>query len=116
MFDTIAYTCYPVQDMERAVDFYRNVLGLKILFRGKEWSEFEIGGQRLALHKAASPCTTGGGAVVSLQAKPIEDTMEQLKKRGVRFVAELQVFPYGKLAAFLDSEENRIGLYEPPTR
>jgi len=114
MFQKIAYTCYPVRDMDRAVDFYRNVLELKPLFTGEEWSEFEIGGQRLALRKITSPPATV--ATVSLEATPIENTIEKLKNRGVRLAQDVQAFPYGKLASFLDSEENLVGLYEPPVK
>lgn len=116
MFQKIAYTYYCVQDMDRAVDFYRNVLGLNLLFKGEEWSEFEIGGQRVALHKSASSPSTPGGAVVCFEARPIEDAIEKLTDQGVRFVQELQVFPYGKSAAFLDPQGNLIGLYEPPPK
>ena len=116
MFKKIAYISYSVQDMERAVKFYGGVLGLKLSFKGEVWSEFEIGGQRIALHKTHSPLPKAGGAVVSFEAKPIEDAMEKLKSRGVRFVDDLRVFPYGKLAVFLDSEGNLVGLYESPSQ
>lgn len=98
--------------MDRAVEFYQNVLGLKLLFKRQDWSEFEIDGQRIALHKTENKAT--GGAVISFQAEPIEETIKNLKNRGVRFVGELQVFPYGKLASFLDPDDNLIGLYQPP--
>ena len=112
MFQKIAYTCYPVRDMDRAVSFYRDVLGLRPLFTCEEWSEFDIGGQRLALHKVSAnpPEIT---AAVSLEAIPIEEVIEKLKDKGVRLAQDIQVFPYGKLASFLDSEGNLVGLYEP---
>jgi predicted enzyme related to lactoylglutathione lyase len=116
MFRKIAYTHYPVKNMNRAADFYQNVLGMRPLFRGDEWSEFEIGGQRIALHHDPADAYGIGGAVVSLEAYPIEPVIERLKKLGVRFVRELQILPYGKLAAFLDSEGNQLGLYEPPAK
>jgi len=114
MFQKIAYTCYPVRDMGRAVDFYRDVLGLQPLFTGDEWSEFEIGGQRLALHKTPASSLVLEMAVVSLEARPIEQAVEKLKRRGVRLARDVQTLAYGKRASFLDSEGNLIGLYEPP--
>ena len=116
MFQKIAFTHYPVKNMDRAVEFYQNVLGMRLLFKGAEWSEFEIGGQRIALRHNPETLPATGGAVVSLEARPIEPAIEQLKNQGVRFVRELQIFPYGKLAGFLDSEDNLIGLYEPPQK
>lgn len=112
MIKKIAFTYYCTSDMDKAVEFYQNVLGLKLLFKRQDWSEFEIDGQRIALHKTENTAT--GGAVISFHTEPIEETIKNLKNRGVRFVGELQVFPYGKLASFLDPDDNLIGLYQPP--
>ena len=51
MIGKIAFTHYSITDMERSVDFYKNVLGLSLLFKMDEWTEFAIGAQRLAIHK-----------------------------------------------------------------
>ena len=98
--------------MDRALGFYRDILGLNPMFIGEEWSEFKIGEQRLALHKAPkSPAIIT--AAISLEAIPIEEFIEKLKGKGVGLKQDIQVFPYGKLASFLDSEGNVVGLYEP---
>ena len=116
MIKKIAFSYYSVSDMDRAADFYQNVLGLKLLFKKEDWSEFELDGQRIALHKTENPGPTSGGAVISFQAEPIEELIKTLKLKGVRFVDDLQVFPYGKLAGFLDPDNNLIGLYQPPEK
>lgn len=118
MIDKIAFTHYSITDMDRSVDFYKNILGLNLLFRRDEWTEFSIGGQRFALHKVDSVAQPkdAGGAIVSLEAKQIKNTIAFLKERGVRFVQDLQEFPYGKMAVFLDPDNNMVGLYEAPKR
>lgn len=116
MVEDIAFSYYCVTDMDRAVQFYEKTLGLSVLFKGEEWSELQINGYRIALHKTDEPKIRKGGAVISLLAKPIENVILDLKSQGVRFVQELQVFQYGKLAEFLDSEGNIVGLYEPPSK
>ncbi len=118
MIDKIAFTHYSITDMDRSVDFYKNILGLNLLFRRDEWAEFSVGGQRFALHKVDSVAQTkdAGGAIVSLEAKQIKNTITFLKERGVRFAQDLQEFPYGKMAVFLDPDNNRVGLYEAPKR
>ena len=116
MINKIAFSYYSVSNMDRAADFYQNVLGLKLLFKKDDWSEFEVNGQRIALHKTENKIQTSGGAVISFQAEPIEAVIKTLKNQGVRFVDDLQVFPYGKLAAFLDPDDNIIGLYQPPEK
>jgi predicted enzyme related to lactoylglutathione lyase len=116
MVKDIAFTYYCVENMDRAVQFYEKTLGLSVLFRGEDWSEFQTNERRIALFKTNGPILSQGGAVVSFLADPIESAVEDLKSQGVQFVKELQVFPYGKLAEFLDSEGNVLGLYEPPPK
>ncbi len=116
MVKDIAFSYYCVANMDRAVKFYEKTLGLSALFKGEDWSEFKIHERRIALYKTNEPITNRGGAVISFLATPIENAIEDLKSQGVCFVKELQVFQYGKLAEFLDSEGNILGLYEPPTK
>jgi catechol 2,3-dioxygenase-like lactoylglutathione lyase family enzyme len=42
-----------VSDMDAAVAFYRDALGLKLHFQSPFWSEFETGETKLALHPAS---------------------------------------------------------------
>lgn len=118
MIDKIAFTHYSITQMDRSVDFYQNILGLKLLFKMDEWTEFAVGTQRLALHKVDSVAQPkdAGGAIVSLEVKQITNTIAYLKERGVRFVQEMQEFPFGKMAVFFDPDNNMVGLYEPPKR
>ena len=116
LFDKIAFTHYATKNLERSVEFYREVLGLDLLLQTAEWAEFDIGGQRFAVHqlKPSEPFQAVRPAVVSLQARSIENIIETLKNKGVRFTQELQTQPYGKMATFADPDGNLLGLYEPP--
>ena len=42
-----------VADMDKAVKFYRDVLGLRVKFESPGWSEFVTGETTLALHPAS---------------------------------------------------------------
>jgi predicted enzyme related to lactoylglutathione lyase len=116
MIQEIAYFWVPVKDMDRAVEFYHQLLGLKLLFKREDWSEFDLDGQRLALRKVSALSVPGDSAVpgISLLARPIEQVIATLKQKGVQFTEELEVYPYGKLASFRDPDGNILGLYEPP--
>ena len=50
----IAFITYPVFDLDRAVEFYQKVLGIKPLFHRKDWAEFKLEGQRFALQQVKS--------------------------------------------------------------
>jgi len=51
---------------------------------------------------------------ISFLAQPIEQVIADLSGKGVYFAEGLKVYPYGKLASFLDPDGNILGLYEPP--
>ena len=48
-----------VADMDRAVKFYRDVVGLPLKFQSLEWSEFATGAVTLALHPASEKNPAG---------------------------------------------------------
>ena len=49
----LTYVIKFVKDMEIAVRFHRDVLGLPLRFQSSEWSEFSTGAATLALHRAS---------------------------------------------------------------
>lgn len=114
MINKIAYHWVPTTDMDRAVEFYRDLLGFKLLFKREDWSEFDIGGQRLALCKVDTLHTNRTSPGISFMAQPIEPVMDTLSSKGVTFIEALKVYPYGKLVHFQDLDGNILGLYEPP--
>ena len=116
MLKNIAFSYYSVANMDRAIKFYETTLSLSPVFKGPNWSEFQINGHRIALYKNSKPIINRGGAIIYFLANPIEKTIGDLKSKGVQFIKELKIFHYGKLAEFLDSEGNILGLYEPPAK
>ncbi len=121
MFEKIAFVHYCTQDLDRALKFYRDVLGLQLRVQNDEWIEFDVGGQRLALRQVDSmpslpESANPAGAMVWLEAKPIEQAIIKLKENNAKFINDLESFSYGKMATFADPDGNPIGLYEPPEK
>jgi catechol 2,3-dioxygenase-like lactoylglutathione lyase family enzyme len=48
----LSYAIKYVEDMDRAIAFHRDVLGLELKFQSPFWSEFATGDTTLALHPA----------------------------------------------------------------
>jgi lactoylglutathione lyase len=121
VFQKIAFIHYCTENLERAIRFYRDILGLQVLVQNEEWIEFAIGDQRLALRQVNSmpPNPEGpnpNGAMVWMLAQPIEKSISQLKENNINIINELSVFSYGKTATFADPDGNLLGLYEPPSK
>ena len=112
----IAFITYPACDLDRAVEFYQKVLGIKPLFHRKDWAEFKLEGQRFALQKVKSSKTEHTGAILYFMAQPIADNIKRLKDMGAKSLGSMEIHSYGKLARFKDPEGNIFGLYEPPVK
>lgn len=102
------------RDLERAVAFYRDTLGMRHLFTtNDQMAFFDCDDTRLLL-------TTLGpegaqSSIVYFQVEDIEGTSEALQKRGVVFQAAPHVVARMPdcevwMAFFADSEGNTVGL------
>ncbi len=82
---------YWTSDMDRAVAFYRDVVGLSLSRReGDNWAEFEAGDARFSLHLVVEghPATPGGGSAGGTAVFEVDDLDEarrSLEARGVSF-------------------------------
>ena len=106
----------PVEDTDRAVEFYENTLGLSQVKRDGDWAEYEVEGMRIGLN-GREPAGAGadGGPVLTFEpGEGIEAAVEDLKSRGVEFPGGISDHDWGRVATFKDSEGNELQLYESP--
>ncbi len=116
MASGVAAVWVPVSDMERAVAFYRDTLGLTVKDQSDDWSEIDAGGLMIGLNgRESASGSSDGGAVVSFQPDgSIEDEVAELKRRGADIQGAISEHPWGKIIPFKDSEGNDLQLYSPP--
>ncbi len=75
-----------VRDMERAVAFYRDTLGLPFLFQaGPRLAFFDCGGVRLMLSPPETPEFDHASSILYFRVQDIHGAHEQLVERGVQF-------------------------------
>jgi predicted enzyme related to lactoylglutathione lyase len=115
MISGIATIWLPVTDMQRAVTFYQDALGLDVLDHDGDWSEVTAGDQRIGLNASESPAGDGG-AVIAFSVDDLDATVAQLTERGVRFADAVSEHPWGRVAPFRDPDGNDLQLYAPPTK
>ena len=103
---------YWVRDMDAAVAFYRDVVGLRLRRRdGDEWTEFEAPPVTLALHGSKEE-TPGSGTVV-FRVDDLDGARWALEHRGAVFdeyVGEVEGF--ARFATFRDPDGNPIQIIE----
>ena len=108
-----------VHDVDRAVDFYRDALGLTFLFAAPpRLAFFDCGGVRLML-STPEPEFDHPGSVVYFAVDDIQHAHETLTSRGVTFktvphkiatLADREIW----LADFGDTEGNTLALMSEP--
>lgn len=106
---------YWTRDMDAAVAFYRDVLGLELLRRdGPSWAEFEVGPVRLALHGAVEgrPVRAGGATAV-FAVDDLDAARAALEARGVEFLEHVgEVEGFARFASFPDPDGNTVQIIE----
>ena len=80
----IGQIAYTVSDVPSSVAFYRDAVGLKLLFEAPPGlAFFDCGGVRLMLSKPEGDFKPGSSAVIYFRVTGIESAHQVLKQRGV---------------------------------
>ncbi|CEG58647.1 VOC family protein [Legionella fallonii] len=117
MLKKVAFTMYPVEDMERAKNFYKNNLGLtpSTLAVNGAWVEYDLpqGGcfAITTLAQGVKPSAVAGGSI-AFEVDDLDVLTADLKKNGVHFKLDTFSSPVCRMAVILDSEGNSITLHE----
>lgn len=103
-----------VKDVSRAIGFYRETLGLTMLFETGGLAFFDCGGVRLMLSRAEQE-ELKHPSVIYYRVADIHASTAALKAKGVRFEDEPHVIAKMPdhdlwLVAFRDSEDNLLAL------
>ena len=105
-----------VQDLDRAIAFYRDILGMTFLFQAPpNMAFFDCGGIRLMLGIADRPDLNHPASIIYYKVEDIERIYEVFNSRGVEFIVKPHlVAPMPTydlwLADFKDSEGNILAL------
>ena len=115
MITGVHSTFYWTSDMDAAVAFYKDVLGLDMSARyGEDWSEFKLAGTTVALHGTRGAAPPHAGATVVFEVDDLDRTMGTLRERGVEFAGQvIEVPETGRFATFHDPAGNVVQLFQP---
>ena len=103
MSTRLTYVIKFVRDMDEAIRFHGEKLGLKLRFRSPEWTEFETGATTLALH-LASPENPAGTCQLGFGVPGIEAFYAKARAEGVEFTRPPTELHGQKIAKFRDCD------------
>ena len=100
----LRYVIKFVADMDKALKFHRDVLGLTLKCESPGWSEFATGETTLALHPA-SERNPAGKVELGFTVADVEAFYRDMSAKGVAFSMPPKKQDFGGvLAQFVDSE------------
>jgi methylmalonyl-CoA/ethylmalonyl-CoA epimerase len=107
----IGQIAFAVADVDRAEAFYRDVLGLRHLYRYGDLTFFDCSGVRLMLEKASDPNNVSRGSPLYFICHDIALAVAELMARGVKFDG-----PEGKphLIARMPDHDLWMAFFEDP--
>ena len=105
----LAYAIHFVADIDRAVAFYRDTLGLPLKFSSPGWSEFATGETTLALHPASAE-NPDGSTHLGFGTPDVHAFHRTQTAAGVRFTRVPEPLHGVTLAEFVDSEGARCSV------
>ena len=115
MIRGVKFTSIPVTDQTRALAFYTEKLGFRLLTdqpfsEEQRWIELGISGTetRIVLFQFSDDFKPGGQMNVTFWSDDVEGTVRHLKTKGVTITMEPQHAEWGTAAGFQDLDGNRF--------
>jgi len=114
MIKDMAFVAYSVQDVPRAVAFYRDTVGLKPSTSdfGEHWFEFEVGGTTFGIGNGESiGIKPGSQFSAAFEVDDVKAVRERLKADGVE-ITEIFESPVCWSCFATDPDGNRFALHQ----
>ena len=113
--NNLAFVGIPVTDIKRAREFYEGVLGLAIAeeMMDGNWIEYAVGDNTVAIaNVGAQWMPSEQGTSAALEVENFEQTVNELRRRGVRFAAEPFETPCCHMAVVQDPDGNKLIIHK----
>lgn len=100
-----------VSNMDAAIEFYHNLLGLEVLARyGNHYAELKTPEMIIGLHPASKPVEPGYSMSIGFGVTDFDGAVKELEAKGV--LVSVQAEEWIRLANFADGDGNRLYLAE----
>jgi predicted enzyme related to lactoylglutathione lyase len=113
--NNLAFIGIPVTDIKRAREFYQGVLGLAVAkeMMGGNWIEYAVGDYTVAIaNVGAQWMPSDQGTSAALEVENFEQTINELRRQGVRFAAEPFETPCCHMAVVQDPDGNKLIIHK----
>ena len=113
--NNLAFIGIPVTEIKRARKFYQDVLGLAVAeeMMDGNWIEYAVGDNTLDIANVGVQWTPSDqGTSAALEVENFEQTINELRRQGVRFAAEPFETPCCHMAVVQDPDGNKLIIHK----
>ena len=116
MFNKLYAACLLVDDFDKSLDFYKNILGLTVNSQEKGFVNFKLGETELAVFQKDEATAMfpkkymgkGGGISLAFQVADVEKTCKDLQVKGVKIFEGPKVTAWGQTVAYFQDPDKNI--------
>ena len=116
MFKKMFANCLLVNDFDKSLAFYRDILGLELNTQEGKFANFKVENIELAIMQKentkelvpAEYLNNGGSVFLCFQVDDVNLAYETLKKKGVSFITSPKVTSWGQVVAYFQDPDNNI--------
>jgi predicted enzyme related to lactoylglutathione lyase len=114
----IAFTGYPVTDMQRARAFYEGVLKLELtrMFENgdRRWIEYDLGQSTFAISNMSSDDwkPSNDGPAIAFEVEDFDSSVATLRANNVKFTLDPFETPVCRMAIITDPDGNSICIHK----
>jgi catechol 2,3-dioxygenase-like lactoylglutathione lyase family enzyme len=108
----LTYAIKYVADMDAAIGFYRDKLGLELKFESPFWTEFATGDTVLALHPASED-NAAGSVELGFAVDNLGEFYERRQQLGIEFTREPKEMHGIHIAAIRDADGAHVSVSGP---
>ena len=106
----------PIKDLDRAVEFYSELLGLTVKMKNETIAILDGGAAEVWLYDYGGALEPGGPTqLVFFVSGGIEEYEKRIRNAGCSFVEEMHTDPLGRCFIFLDSEGTAVEIRQLAT-
>ena len=118
----IAFTGYPVTDMQRARAFYEGVLKLELtrMFENgdRRWIEYDLGQSTFAISNMSSDDwkPSNDGPAIAFEVEDFDSSVATMRANNVKFTLDPFETPVCRMAIITDPDGNSICIHKRHAR
>jgi predicted enzyme related to lactoylglutathione lyase len=109
----LKYGYIKAQNVSRSVEFYNQVLQLKLKFQdGERWAQFDANGVDLAIASPAETAEGAQGAVLVFEVDDLDAAAERVRLAGGKIGTLRDMGAHGRALPFTDMDGNVVQLFQ----